>query len=82
VIAGVSVEPSSFVSLTALMKEVTIGFAVYYIPAEFRTVVAAFVDGLVAPALLLVRRVPLAGVNEAYDGLVRASAGAKILVEP
>ncbi|MEX5633286.1 hypothetical protein [Parafrankia sp. FMc2] len=64
------------------MKEVSVGFAVYYTPEEFRTVVAAFSSGLVDPASLLARRVELAQVNEAFDALARTAASAKILVEP
>ncbi|ADP83039.1 zinc-dependent alcohol dehydrogenase [Pseudofrankia inefficax] len=82
VIAGVSVDSSPFSSLSALMKEVSIGFAVYYTPEEFRTVVAAFADGTLDPSLLLARRVQLADVDAAFDDLVAANAGAKILVEP
>lgn len=40
VMAGVTVEATPFQSWAALMKEVSLGFAVYYTPAEFRTVVA------------------------------------------
>ncbi|MCK9900199.1 alcohol dehydrogenase [Parafrankia colletiae] len=82
VLAGVTIEATPFQSWAALMKEVSVGFAVYYTPEEFRTVVAAFGSGLIDPAPLLARRVELAQVNEAFDALARTAASAKILVEP
>ena len=39
VVAGVCAEQDPFWSMAALMKELTIRFAVYYTPDEFRTVI-------------------------------------------
>jgi len=69
-------------SVAALLKEVSIGFAVYYTPAEFRTVIDAFATGRIDPSPLVSHRVDLANVNDAFDDLTHASAGGKILVEP
>jgi 2-desacetyl-2-hydroxyethyl bacteriochlorophyllide A dehydrogenase len=81
VVAGVCFEPDSLSSISALMKEVTIGFAVYYTPEEFQAVVEAFTDGRIDPQLLLGGRIGLDGLNQAFDDF-GASAGAKILIEP
>lgn len=82
VVAGVCVEPAPFASMAALMKELSIAFSVYYTPEEFRTVIAAFSGGQIDPSLLLSRTVDLSLVGEAFDDLARASASAKILIEP
>lgn len=82
VIAGVTIEATSFQPAAALMKEISVGFAVYYTPEEFRTVVAAFASGTIDPAPLLARRVGLTQVNEAFDDLASVAASGKILVRP
>jgi 2-desacetyl-2-hydroxyethyl bacteriochlorophyllide A dehydrogenase len=82
VLAGVTIDATPFQSWAALMKEVSVGFAVYYTPDEFRTVIAAFTSGLIDPAPLLARHVELAQVNEAFDDVAQVAASAKILVRP
>ena len=49
VVAGTCIEPDPFMSVAALMKEVSIFFAVYYSPDEFRTVIQAFASGAIDP---------------------------------
>jgi 2-desacetyl-2-hydroxyethyl bacteriochlorophyllide A dehydrogenase len=82
VVAGVCPEPVPLASVAALMKEVSIGFAVYYTTDEFRTVIGAFADGQIDPSPLLSRRFDLALVNDAFDDLVGTAASGKILLEP
>ncbi|MBL7523767.1 alcohol dehydrogenase catalytic domain-containing protein [Frankia sp. CNm7] len=82
VLAGVTIDATPFQSWAALMKEVSVGFAVYYTPEEFRTVIAAFTSGLIDPAPLLARQVGLGEVNEAFDDLAQVAASGKILVSP
>jgi 2-desacetyl-2-hydroxyethyl bacteriochlorophyllide A dehydrogenase len=82
VIAGVCLQPTSLASMAALMKEATIGFAVYYTPQEFGEVIAAFADGRIDPAPLVSRRLGLADLNDAFDDLGRTAAGAKTLIDP
>jgi (R,R)-butanediol dehydrogenase / meso-butanediol dehydrogenase / diacetyl reductase len=82
VMAGVALEPSSFSTVRALMKEVSIGFAVYYTPADYRAVLAAFASGKIDPAPLESRRVDLGRLNEAFDDLARTATSAKTLIEP
>ena len=55
VVAGVCVEQDPFWSMAALMKELTIRFAVYYTPGEFRTVINAFATGAIDPGPLVAR---------------------------
>lgn len=82
VVAGVCVEPAPFLQVAALMKEVSIGFAVYYTPEEFEAVIAAFAGGQIDPSPLLARRLDLSLINEAFDDLAHTATGGKILIEP
>ena len=82
VVAGTCLEPTSLTPIAALMKEVSISFAVYYTPAEFSKVIAAFTDGLITPAPLVSRRLGLEDLNDAFGDLARAAAGPKTLIRP
>jgi 2-desacetyl-2-hydroxyethyl bacteriochlorophyllide A dehydrogenase len=82
VVAGVCVEPTPFLPLPALMKEVSISFAVYYTPGEFTAVIAAFGRGQIDPSPLMSRRLDLSLINDAFDDLARTATGGKILLTP
>jgi len=82
VVASTCMEPASLGLLAALMKEVSITFSVYYTPAEFDAVTAAFASGRIDPAPLVSRRVDLSELNSAFDDLASASAGTKTLIQP
>jgi (R,R)-butanediol dehydrogenase / meso-butanediol dehydrogenase / diacetyl reductase len=82
VIAGVCTEQDPFWSMAALMKELTIHFAVYYTPDEFRTVIDAFSTGAVEPARLVGRTIGLDALAEGFDVLAAGSTPGKILVDP
>jgi 2-desacetyl-2-hydroxyethyl bacteriochlorophyllide A dehydrogenase len=82
VVAGVCGEQDRFWSIAALMKEVTIAFAVYYSPAEFRTVIEAFDGGTIDPAPLIGRVTEIARIDEQFELLASASVSGKILVDP
>ena len=56
-------------SVAALMKEVSIRFAVYYTPEEFRTVIDAFASGTIDPGPLVGATM---GLGIARRGLRRA----------
>jgi 2-desacetyl-2-hydroxyethyl bacteriochlorophyllide A dehydrogenase len=81
-IAGVCTEQDPFWPMAALMKELSIHFAVYYTPDEFRTVIQAFVSGSIAPAQLVGRTIGLGSLNEAFDLLAASSTQGKILIDP
>ena len=82
VVAGVCPEPTPLTSVAALLREVSIGFAVYYTTGEFAAVIGAFSSGRIDPSPLISQRSDLSLVNEAFDDLARTASGAKILVEP
>lgn len=64
VMAGFCMTPEPFTSVSALLKEVTVRFAVYYHPAEFVAVVDAFAAGRLDPTALLTRTAPLSEVGD------------------
>jgi 2-desacetyl-2-hydroxyethyl bacteriochlorophyllide A dehydrogenase len=82
VVAGVCAEPDPFVPLVALMKELTVRFAVYYRPDEFRAVVDAFATGRVDPTPLVTRTVGLADLDKAFASLADSPRDLKVLVDP
>jgi (R,R)-butanediol dehydrogenase/meso-butanediol dehydrogenase/diacetyl reductase len=82
VVAGVCIEPDAYLPATALMKELTVAFSVYYRPDEFRSVIDAFVTGQIDPSPLVTRRVPLDQVDGAFDALTGSVVDSKILVDP
>jgi (R,R)-butanediol dehydrogenase / meso-butanediol dehydrogenase / diacetyl reductase len=82
VVAGVCIEPDPFQSIAALMKEVSIRFAVYYTPQEYRTAIDAIADGRVDAGLLLSHQADLAQVNEAFEDFTTSPAAGKVLLQP
>jgi (R,R)-butanediol dehydrogenase / meso-butanediol dehydrogenase / diacetyl reductase len=82
VVAGVCAEQDPFWSMAALMKELTIRFAVYYTPDEFRTVVSAFATGSIEPGRLVARTVALESLPDAFVSLADGTARGKILIDP
>ena len=82
VVAGVCAEQDPFWSMAALMKELTIRFAVYYTPDEFRSVVAAFATGVVEPDRLIGRTAAIDALPDAFAALADGSVRGKILIDP
>ena len=82
VVAGVCTEQDPFWSMAALMKELTIHFAVYYTPGEFRTVIEAFCSGAIEPDRLVGRTIGLDALAQAFEALSEASTAGKILITP
>jgi 2-desacetyl-2-hydroxyethyl bacteriochlorophyllide A dehydrogenase len=82
VVAGVCTEQDPFWSIAALMKELTIHFAVYYTPDEFRSVIDAFGSGAVEPGGLVGLTMKLDALPEAFDMLTAGSIAGKILIDP
>lgn len=82
VIAGVCAEPDPFFSMLALLKEISIKFAIYYRPDDFRTVVDAFALGLIDPAPLRTGTVGFDGVAAAFASMNTSRAELKVIVDP
>ena len=82
VVAGVCVEPDPYLPVVALLKEVSIGFSVYYRPDEFREVVDAFATGRIDPTPLVTDTIALSDVDQAFDRLQHDPTDVKVLVDP
>jgi (R,R)-butanediol dehydrogenase / meso-butanediol dehydrogenase / diacetyl reductase len=82
VVAGTCIEPDTFMSAAALMKEVSVRFAVYYAPAEFRTVIEAFESGAIEPGPLVGATMGFDALDEGFDALAAGSTLGKILIQP
>ncbi len=82
VVAGTCIEPDAFLSVAALMKEVSIRFAVYYAPDEFRTVIDAFASGTIDPGPLIGTTLGLGSLDDGFDALAAGSTLGKILIQP
>ena len=76
------VEPDPFLPLLALLKELTVRFAVYYRPDEFQTVVDAFAAGTIDPAPLLSRTVGLADLDDVFASLSTSPDDIKVIIDP
>ena len=64
------------------MKEVSIRFAVYYAPGEFRTVIDAFASGTIDPGPLIGTTLGLGSLDDGFDALAAGSTLGKILIQP
>jgi (R,R)-butanediol dehydrogenase / meso-butanediol dehydrogenase / diacetyl reductase len=82
VVAGVCTKPDPYVPLGAVMKELSMEFAVYYTRREFFSVVDALARGAVDAEPFVTQRVGLGGANDAFHALTDAKEERKILVLP
>ena len=82
VVAGTCIEPDPFMSVAALMKEVSIRFAVYYAPEEFHTVIGAFASGAIDPGPLVGATMGLRALDEGFAAPGGRFDLGKILIQP
>ena len=83
VIAGVCMGPDQLMPLMAVLKEVSIRFAVYYRGDEFAAAAALINGGAVVTEAFISATVGLDGVQGAFDRLTTKAGGAgKTLVTP
>jgi (R,R)-butanediol dehydrogenase / meso-butanediol dehydrogenase / diacetyl reductase len=82
IIAGVCTKPDPYVPIGAVMKELSVAFAVYYTRREFFSVVDALARGAVDAEPFVTQRVGLGGANDAFHALTDAKEERKILVLP
>jgi threonine dehydrogenase-like Zn-dependent dehydrogenase len=81
-IAGVCTQPDPYVPIGAVLKELSVAFAVYYTRREFFSVVDALARGAIDAAPFVTDTVGLAGANAAFDTLTSAKDQRKVLVLP
>jgi len=82
VVAGVCTTPDQFQPLTAVLKELEVGFAVYYRKSEFAAAAALLESGDLDASAFVTGRVGLDGVGPAFAHLLSSSTERKILVTP
>jgi (R,R)-butanediol dehydrogenase / meso-butanediol dehydrogenase / diacetyl reductase len=82
VIAGVCAGPDPYLPVTAVMKELSVDFVVYYTRREFSSVIDALARGTVDAAPFVTQKVGLAGTNDAFDDLTSNKEQRKVLVLP
>ena len=82
VVAGVCIQPDPIQPLTGVLKELELGFAVYYRKSEFAAAAALLESGGIDAAAFVTGRVGLDGVASAFTHLLSSSTERKILVTP
>ena len=82
VVAGVCITPDPIVPLTGVLKELELGFAVYYRKSEFAAAAALLESGDIDPSTFVTGRVGLDGVASAFTHLLSSDTERKILVTP
>lgn len=80
VISGACAEPTPIEPITALLKELTVRFAVAYSVNEFREVIAAFGDGSVDPGCTVGPSFGLTQISEAFDAVRESRVQGRVSV--
>jgi (R,R)-butanediol dehydrogenase/meso-butanediol dehydrogenase/diacetyl reductase len=82
VVAGVCVQPDQIMPISAVLKELTVRFAVYYRRPEFELVASLLGTGEIDPAPFVSDRVGLDDVDDAFRRLLSTTDERKIVVVP
>lgn len=81
-IVGVCMQPDSLFPLTAVLKELTLQFVLYYRKADFATTIALLADGRLDPMPLVTGTVDLDGFPDRFEALKHPTTDCKVLLEP
>lgn len=82
VISGACAEPTPIEPITALLKELTVRYAVAYTVDEFGEVIAAFSDGSIDPGRTVGPTFGLAQIAEAFDAVRAGQVQGRVSVTP
>lgn len=82
IISGACAEATPIEPITALLKELTVRYAVAYSVDEFREVIAAFGDGSVDPGSTVGPSFELAQIGEAFDAVRESRVQGRVSVIP
>ncbi|WP_020108032.1 zinc-binding dehydrogenase [Nocardia sp. 348MFTsu5.1] len=82
VIAGVCMEPDTFMPLGGIIKDVTMSFVSYYTVDEFRAAAAALTDGSLELGGFVSGYATLDDLQEVVDGLSHPSDQQKVIITP
>lgn len=82
VIVGVCSKPDPFVPVTAVLKELTMHFVVYYRSGDYAYTIGMLDHGRIDAAMLVTDRVDLDGFPAAFEALKAPTTQGKVLVVP
>jgi threonine dehydrogenase-like Zn-dependent dehydrogenase len=82
VVLSLCMQPDSIMPSIALFKEITLRFAVVYVPAEFEQAVRTLDRGAVEPRAMATGTVSLDDLPAAFEGLRAGSGHCKLMVDP
>lgn len=82
VIAGVCMEPDTFMPLGAIVKDITMSFVSYYTTDEFRTAADALADGSLRLDGFVSGYSTLDDLQEVVEGLSHPSDQQKVIITP
>ena len=82
VVAGVCMQPDTFVPAAAVVKELQLQFVLAYLKSDFQLALDMMASGRIDPLPMVTDRVNLADMPAAFDGLRSPGGQCKVLVEP
>jgi len=82
VVAGVCMQPDTFVPFAGIAKEVSLRFVLAYEKRDFQYTVDMLDQGRIAPGPLVTDVIGLDGVAAAFEALERPTTQAKVMIEP
>jgi len=81
VVAGISMSPDTVSSISGIMRELSVGYALAYRPEELSLALQRIAEGRVDTSTLVTATVPLAETPWAFEAL-RNTEHVKILIQP
>ncbi len=82
VVAGVCMQPDTFVPAAAVIKELQLQFVLAYEKSDFQLTLDMMASGRIDPRAMVTDRVSLGAMPEAFEALKQPSDQCKVLVEP
>lgn len=82
VVAGVCLKPDTIVPVTAIMKELSVRFTVFYNRADFGHTIDMLRAGRIDPRPMITDLVDLGGLPDAFEALRTPSTQCKVIVRP
>lgn len=82
VVAGVCMQPDTFVPAAAVIKELQLQFVLAYEKRDFQLTLDMMASGRIDPRPMVTDRVSLGAMPEAFEALKQPSDQCKVLVEP
>lgn len=81
-VAGVCIGADSWTPMTAIAKELTLRFVVYYRVDDFHRTIALLADGSLDPSLLVTDQIGLDELPARFEALKHPTTECKVLIHP